>query len=118
MLDGPPSMNRKMTLLARGGKCGGLGASGFAAAGGCANAGLSRNRYESARAPKPAPPRSRSSRRFTIDLIGLCMFSLNYFGFLALSPALAQIPLLSYSCVFRNEFVFPGRYDLAEKSAR
>ena len=27
--DGPPFMNRKMTRLARGGKCGGFGASGF-----------------------------------------------------------------------------------------
>ena len=27
--DGPPFMNRKITRLARGGKCGGLGASGF-----------------------------------------------------------------------------------------
>ncbi len=54
---GPPCMNRKITCLARAGKCGGRAANGFAAdTGGAAGSRPSRpSRSSSAQLPKPSP---------------------------------------------------------------
>src|ERR1041384_6524011 len=57
---GPPSMKRKITLFARGGKCGALGSKAVAGlAAPAAKRGLSRRSHVRASAPKPAPPRNR-----------------------------------------------------------
>src|ERR1700733_11395061 len=69
--DGPPGMNRKITRLARGGKCGARGASGPGASpGDCATAlSWSCSSETKANDPKPPPMRLSQHRRLnSIDI--------------------------------------------------
>src|SRR3954453_16324683 len=78
--DGPPFMNRKITRLARAGKCGGLGARGLLGTDASVRPGVaaradpapisspaSARTLESPSAPKPPPIRQNNARRVTDD---------------------------------------------------
>src|SRR5688500_13917783 len=72
--DGPPFINRKINRLARGSKCGNLGANGLEASGlgeglvlSAASKPASESTVDSPTTPRPPPRRSSSWRREMID---------------------------------------------------